>query len=44
MDDWLIIGAMGILFLILIQLGQQSLDIPPGSDELMIVSSHSLQN
>lgn len=45
MDEWLVIGALGILFLIVIQLGQQqSLDLSSGSDGRTIVSSYSLRN
>jgi hypothetical protein len=44
-DDRLIIGALGILFLIVIQPEkQQSPDIPPGLGDQTIVSSYSQQN
>lgn len=42
MDDWLIIGALGILFLIVIQMGrQESRDIQLVLGDQTIVSLHS---
>jgi hypothetical protein len=44
-DDWLIIGALGVLFLIVIRFGQQqSPDMPHGLDDRTIVSSYSQPN
>jgi hypothetical protein len=44
-DDWLITGALGILFLLVIQFEkQQSPDIPPGMGDQAIVSSYWQQN
>lgn len=42
MDDWLIIGALGILFLIVIQMGRQECrDIQLVLGDQTIVSLHS---
>ncbi|WP_283743572.1 hypothetical protein [Sideroxydans sp. CL21] len=43
MDDWLIIGALGILLVIQFE-KQQSPDIPPGMRDQAIVSSYWQQN
>ncbi len=45
MNDWLIVGALGMLFLIIIQLSKpQLLDTPFELNDRVSFSTHSQQN
>jgi hypothetical protein len=45
MNDWLVVGILGILFLIFIHYGRpQSQDFPVKLNDRAVLGSHSLRN